>query len=54
LFNFKTGKTLGLFLCEDLYDDISRAATEVIAELKNPGKYYHNAIDPFMLTDIEI
>jgi hypothetical protein len=43
-----------ILVCEDLYDDISRAATEVIAELKNPGKYHHNATDPFMLTDIEI
>ena len=34
--------------------EIRQAATEVIAELKNPGKYHHNAIDPFMLTDIEI
>lgn len=43
-----------ILVCEDLYNDISLAATEVIAELKNPGKYHHNAIDPFMLTDIEI
>ena len=43
-----------ILVCEDLYNDISLAATEVIAELKNPGKYHHNATDPFMLTDIEI
>ncbi|MHB1756772.1 MAG: hypothetical protein ACYCT9_04575 [Leptospirillum sp.] len=42
-----------LLVCEDLYDDISTAAIEVIQELKS-GNYFHKVDKAFMATEIEI
>lgn len=42
-----------ILVCEDLYDDISHAATEVIERLKL-GRDHHKVYESFMATDIRI
>lgn len=42
-----------ILVCEDLYDDIHKAAGEVL-QMLNSGKYVHKANAPFLATDINI